>query len=90
MVGILDEQRRVLEDINRAKLASIQSNRDDADTANRSLDSANALKGAWAGAADEVERAHRATQAVGQSDLSALNNQLQDARLAALALRNAL
>lgn len=90
LVAILDEQRQVLEQINTAKLASIKNTRDDEDAAKRSADSANALKGAWSGAADEIERAHRATAAVGAADLSRLGSQLTSLGTAARGLAGAL
>ncbi len=87
LLAILDEQRQVLEEINKRKLANIAA---DAQVSDRPTKTAVATAQAWGEAADNAERFGKALNTVGAADLSRLQNQFALISNSATQLRDAL
>lgn len=80
-----------LEALHRLKLAKLdEENRSDDRSGDRAASAANRVANAWAGAADEIERAGRAVANVGAADLSRLSSQLTSLGTSAQTLAGAL
>lgn len=90
LLSLLYQQKDVLEQINQAKLDSIQKNKSELADSDKAVNAANKVKDAWSGAAGQIERAGVAMSQVNATDLSKINNQMTSLGQAARTLAGAL